>query len=134
MCNAENLEVHLHSLEHLKENVAGLDEALQPFIMRIKMAQFNMTKSLEDYKITLQRVAMAAKWTSDWKKGMGRQSDCPLKNSLKLADHALDKAKEQEIPETRLKILESGRDELVNIAEAVHNEAGQICKKTSWQK
>jgi hypothetical protein len=89
MCKAQNLEDDLHSLEHLKENVAGLDKALQPFITRIKMAQFNMTKSLKNYKITLQRVAMAAKWTSDWKKGIGRQSDCPLKKFSKagLPDH-----------------------------------------------
>jgi hypothetical protein len=29
--------------------------------MSIRMARFNMTKSTEDYRVTLERVAMAAK-------------------------------------------------------------------------
>jgi hypothetical protein len=30
--------------------------------MGIKMAQFNTAKSFEDFRVTLDRVAMAAKW------------------------------------------------------------------------
>ncbi len=40
-----------------------------------------------------------------------------------MADQALDRAKEQEAAEKHLKILESGRNNLVNIAEIEHKEA-----------
>jgi hypothetical protein len=50
------------SLEYLAESARSLREALQRgFMMGIKMTRFNMTKGLEDYKVTLDRVAMAAK-------------------------------------------------------------------------
>jgi hypothetical protein len=46
----------------------GLDESLQRgLIIGIKMVQFNVTKSLEDKRTMLERVGMAAKWTSDRK-------------------------------------------------------------------
>jgi hypothetical protein len=35
--------------------------------MGIKIARFHMTKTLEDYRVTLDRVAMAAKWNSNLK-------------------------------------------------------------------
>ncbi len=38
-----------------------------------------------------------------------------------LADQTLERAEEQEAAETHLMILESSRDELVNIAQMVHN-------------
>ncbi len=41
---------------------------------------------------------------------------------LKLADQALDKAKEQETAERHLRSLESRRDTLVSAAEKVHDE------------
>jgi hypothetical protein len=44
-------------------------------------------------------------------------------NLLKEADGALERAREQEAAETRLKILEDGRDKLVNLADAMLLEA-----------
>ncbi len=41
----------------------------QRFIIGIKMARFNISKSLEDYRITPERNAMAARWTLVRKKG-----------------------------------------------------------------
>ncbi len=42
---------------------------------------------------------------------------------MKLADEALDRAREQEAPvETRLKILKNGHNKLVNIAEAAYTK------------
>jgi hypothetical protein len=51
---------------------------------------------------------MAAKWTSHRKQEWEGKGTATCKTSLKLADQALDKAKEQETEETRLKLLESG--------------------------
>jgi hypothetical protein len=49
-------------LEYLAESARSLQKALQQgFMMGIKMARFNMTKSMEGYKIKLNRVAMTAK-------------------------------------------------------------------------
>jgi hypothetical protein len=46
--------------------MASLSEALeQGFIMALQIARFKMTKSLEDFRIMLDRVTMAAKWTAD---------------------------------------------------------------------
>ncbi len=51
------------SLEHLGESASSLKEVLhQGFVMGIRMAHLNMTKSLEDFRVTLDRVAMAAGW------------------------------------------------------------------------
>jgi hypothetical protein len=84
--------------------------------MGIKKARFNISKSLEDYEITPERNAMAAKWTLVRKQGWESKETAACKNSLKLADQALDKAKEQKTAETCLKMLENGRDKLINIA------------------
>jgi hypothetical protein len=55
-CNVDNLEAYICSTEHLKESVMGQEEALhQGFVMGIKLALFNVTKSLEDYRIALDR-------------------------------------------------------------------------------
>jgi hypothetical protein len=44
------------SLEYLRESTQSLQEALhQGLIMGIRMAWFNMTKSLEDYRFTLDQ-------------------------------------------------------------------------------
>jgi hypothetical protein len=51
---------------------------------------------------------MAAKWTSHRKQEWEGKGTVTCKTSLTLADQALDKAKEQETEETRLKLLESG--------------------------
>jgi hypothetical protein len=50
----------------LKDIVAGPQETLQQgFIMGMKIACFNVNKSLEYYRITLEGIAMVAKWTLD---------------------------------------------------------------------
>ncbi len=74
----------------------GLDKTLLwGFFMGIKMALFNVTKSLKDYRVTLKRVTMAAKWTSDQNQGWKSKETDACKNSLQLAYQALNKAKER---------------------------------------
>jgi hypothetical protein len=59
-----------------------------------------VTKSLQDFRITLERVAMAAKWTTtDQKKEVDGGGGATCEGSLKLADQALNGAREQEIAE-----------------------------------
>jgi hypothetical protein len=65
------LEADICSLEHPKKGVATLNEALyQEFVMEIKLARFNVTKSLEDYRVTIkERVEITTKWTLDRRQG-----------------------------------------------------------------
>jgi hypothetical protein len=35
--------------------------------MGIKIARFDLTNNLEDYRVTLERIAMAAQWNDDLK-------------------------------------------------------------------
>jgi NADH dehydrogenase FAD-containing subunit len=42
---------------------------------------------------------------------------------LKEADEALKRAREQEAAETRLKIMEDGKDELINMADTIQDKA-----------
>jgi ABC-type branched-subunit amino acid transport system ATPase component len=65
---------------------------------------------------------MAAKLTADQKKEWEERGAAACKESTKLANQILERAKEQEAAERHLKILESGRDKLINIAEAVYTE------------
>jgi hypothetical protein len=50
------------------------------------MAHFNVTKSLEDYRITLERVAMAIKWTWDQRQRWEGKGSAVSENSLMVAD------------------------------------------------
>jgi hypothetical protein len=52
--NVSSLEAHIRSLEHLRESAEGLTEALQGgFNMGTKIAHFNVTKNMEDYRVIL---------------------------------------------------------------------------------
>jgi hypothetical protein len=82
------LEAHICNLEL----IAGLDVPLQlDFILGIKVASFNATKSLEDYRIMLERITMAIKWTLYRKQGWEGKGTAAGENSLKPAGQALDR-------------------------------------------
>jgi hypothetical protein len=77
-----------------------------------KIARFDLTKNLEDYSVTLEKIGMAAKWDNDsW---LQKAKDA-FGELLKEADEALERAREQEATEMTLKIMEGGRDKLVTI-------------------
>lgn len=76
--------------------------------------------TLEDNRITLERVAMVARWALNPGQGWENNRIAACEDVSELADEVLDRASEQETVETCLKILDNGQDKLVNIAEAVH--------------
>ncbi len=78
--------------------------------MGIKMARFNMTKSMEGYKIQLDRLAMTAKSDENLKLNWQCKSSAACGKLLREVDEALEKARKQETAKTRLKIMEDGRD------------------------
>ncbi len=57
--SAENSVAYVRSLEQLEGSIKGLNE------VEIKMDPFDVTKSLEDFWVTPERLAMAAKKTAD---------------------------------------------------------------------
>jgi hypothetical protein len=60
MRNADNLAAPARSLQYLVDSAKGLQDALQRGFA-IKIARLDLVKSLKDYKVTLKRIAMAAK-------------------------------------------------------------------------
>jgi hypothetical protein len=61
--NSNNLEAHIRSFVRLYESAGSLKETMQQrFVMGIKMARFSMTKNLENFRVTLDRMSMAAKY------------------------------------------------------------------------
>jgi hypothetical protein len=91
--------------------------------MGIMIARFDLEKSLKDYKVTLERIAMAAKWNNDTISAWQQKGQDACEDLLKEAEKALKKAKEREATETMLKIMEARRDKLVVLADAVQDEA-----------
>ncbi len=66
MQNTDNLDAPARSLQYLVDSAKGLQDALQKgFVMGIKIAWLDLEKSLEDYKVTLKRIAMATNWDSE---------------------------------------------------------------------
>jgi hypothetical protein len=60
--NMENLDAPAHSLQYLANSAKGLQDTLQRgFTMGIMIARFDLEKSLEDYNVMLERIAVAAK-------------------------------------------------------------------------
>jgi hypothetical protein len=74
--------------------------------MGIKRVRFDLDESLEDYKVTLERIAMAAKWNNDTRSAWQQKGKEACGDLLKEAVKALKKAKERKAAETRLRILE----------------------------
>jgi hypothetical protein len=52
------------------------------------MVRFNVTKNLEGYRVTLDNVAMAAKWTLDWTYCREGQWTATCEETLKLVHGA----------------------------------------------
>jgi hypothetical protein len=91
--------------------------------MGIKIAPFDLTKNLEDFRVTLERIAMAAKWNDDLKSLWQQKGKDSCGYLLKEADRAPERARKQEAAGTSLKITVDGRDKLIILADAVQDEA-----------
>ncbi len=96
--------------------------------MGIEIACINVPKSLEDYRIMLERVVKDTKWTTDKRQGWENHITAACENFLKLADEPLDRAREQETAGTNLTILENAWDKLKTIAKNVFSETDEKLK------
>jgi hypothetical protein len=121
--NADNLDAQARSLQYLVASPRGFQDALQRgFAMDIKIARLNPEKSLEDYKVTFKRIALAEKsdeMTSTWEK-KGRDV---WGNLLREAKIALKKAKDRESAEARMQTMEASRDKLIVLTNVAQDEA-----------
>jgi hypothetical protein len=70
----------------------------------------------------LERIAMAAKWNEDMVSAWEKKGWSVCGTLIGEADVALRKAKDKEAAETRLRIMEAGRDKLIDLAESVQDE------------
>ncbi len=71
--------------------------------MGIKISKFGLGKSLEDYKVTLERIAMAAKWDKETILVWERKGWSVCRSLIGEAHAAPRKAQERETAETRLR-------------------------------
>jgi hypothetical protein len=90
--------------------------------MGIKIAWFDLMKNLEDFRVTLERIAMA-KWNDDLKSLWQQKGKDSCGYLLKEADRAPERARKQEAAGTTLRIMVDGRDKLIILADAVQDEA-----------
>jgi hypothetical protein len=64
--NVDNLVALARSLQHLEDSARGSGEAIpRGFAMGIRITKLDLEKSLEDFRTTLGRIAMAAKWKKE---------------------------------------------------------------------
>lgn len=69
----------------------SLKETLQQgFVMGVRMAQPNVTKNLEDFRIMLDRVSMAAKWNNSQKYAWECQGAATCEELLKEENETLE--------------------------------------------
>ncbi len=69
--NWDNFDAPARSLQHLEVSKKGARDAIASgFAMGIRISKFDLEKSIEDFRATLERTKMAAKWdeatTSAW--------------------------------------------------------------------
>jgi hypothetical protein len=65
----ESSGAHTCSLRHIEGSIRGLNRALhRGFAIGKKITLLHAMKSLEDFRITLEMVALAAKWAAADKK------------------------------------------------------------------
>lgn len=83
------------------------------------MTRFHVTKSLKDYRITLYRVSMAAKWTLDLEQEWDNRGSAECEELRR----ALEKGQGARNHETCLEILKGSSDKLVKLAKVVQTEA-----------
>jgi hypothetical protein len=120
---SNNLDAMTSSLQYLTDSARSLQDAMKrEFAMGIKIAKLDLEKSLEDYKVTLERIAMAAKWDEDMVSAWRKKGWSMCGTLIREADAALRKAKDKEAAETRLRIMEAGWDKLIDLAESVQDE------------
>jgi hypothetical protein len=90
--------------------------------MGMKIAKLHLEKSLEDYKVTLERIAMAL-WDESTVSTWEKKGSSVCRALIGEAEAALRKAKDREATETRLQIMQAGRDKFIYLAESVQDEA-----------
>jgi hypothetical protein len=67
--NSNRLEAHAHSLKQLEGSIKWMQEALDTgYEMGIRKAQLNVLRSMGDFMVTFDRVAMAGQWKPKQKK------------------------------------------------------------------
>ncbi len=97
--NVDGLHIHAQSLKHLEGNVKGLQDALAVgYKMDVRVAQLDMLRSLQDFRVRLFRVAVVGLWMEEQKKSWEDQDIAKYQEQLKAADQILDQTQETNVP------------------------------------
>jgi hypothetical protein len=120
----DDMDVPTCSLQHLKASVKGVrDVTIWGFAREIKISKLNLESSIEDFRVTVERTGMAAKWDktviNDWiEKGRTVCGDI-----IREATAALEKAEAREVEEVMVWLMETTREELIDLASKVEDQA-----------
>ncbi len=69
MQNADGLDAHANSLKHLESSNKRLQGAnSMAYEMAIRVSRLDVFRNLEDFRMTLKRMAMAGQWKVEQKK------------------------------------------------------------------
>jgi hypothetical protein len=107
----------------LEDSVRGnRDPIIGGFVMGIQISKFNLEKSLEDYRITLERIKMAANWDGDTVSAWEETGKNVYGSVLEEEEPALKRAEDREADEARVWIMEASQDKLAALVDTVHDE------------
>ncbi len=83
------------------------------------MSQFDLENCMEDFRVTLERTRMAAKWNEATLNEWREKGRAACGGVLEEATTALEKAEAREAEEVRVQLMETTQDELVILASEV---------------
>ncbi len=82
-----------------------------------------LENSMEDFWVTVERTREAAKWKEDVVNEWLDKGQAVFGDMLKKATEAIRRAEEREGKEVRVRLMETNRDELINLADRVEKQA-----------
>jgi hypothetical protein len=129
MQNADELDAHAHSWKHLESNVPRAARLGKVYDMAVRVAQSDTLRHLEDFIVTLERVALAGQWKVEQKRPWEDLGTTMCLEPLRAVAQVPGQAQEVNVAETQLNILKSRRDKLLSIAQSMEEETGDKSEK-----
>jgi hypothetical protein len=114
---ANSMGAPARSLGNLVGCAEALKEAMkEQYSKGIRAGIKAMENAKLDYKATIDRLAEACKWKAETTNGWIDKGEVACGNLLERAEAALKEAEEKEEAEAKIRIMETQREELVNLA------------------
>ncbi len=78
---------------------------------------------MEDFRVTVERTGEAARWSEDVENEWLEKGQAVCGDVLKEATEAIRRAEEREGEEVRVRLMETNRDKLIDLADKVEKQA-----------